>query len=101
VPVISQLSTMCPFSQWILIFANCILINILNRPFATYSAIDAYLMTIFYSQFCISKKTISIIAKCYMINDSTTALLTCAVKSDASVVISEAWFCVAALFPIF
>jgi len=25
--VISQLSTMCPFSQWILIFSNCILIN--------------------------------------------------------------------------
>jgi len=25
--VISQLSTMCPFSQWILIFSNCILIE--------------------------------------------------------------------------
>jgi len=26
VAVISQLSTMCPFSQWILIFSNCVLL---------------------------------------------------------------------------
>jgi len=56
--------------------------------FATYSAITAYLLTAF-TQVCCCKCTIKVILKHYMIVCSSTAILTYAVKLDASDVISE------------
>jgi len=79
---------------------NIFLYSILRRCFATYSVITGYLLTSF-SQFFGSKNTVIVIAKYYMIECSSTVLLTHAVEPDASEVISEAWFYVATQFPIF
>jgi len=74
---------------------NIFLYSILSRCFATYSVRTGYLLTSFSHNFSGSKNTVIVIAKYYMIECSSTVLLTHAVEPDASEVISEAWFYVA------
>jgi len=73
---------------------NIFLYSILSRCFATYSVITGYLLTSF-SHIFGSKNTVIVIAKFYMIECSSTVLLTDAVEPHASDAISEAWFYVA------
>ena len=74
--VISQLSTICLFSQWILIFSifsyTVFLAGVLRL---IQCLITGYLLTSF-SHFFGSKNTVIVIAKYYMIECSSTVLLT-------------------------